>query len=87
MGGRKRLWLIRHGQSTFNKKVDEYFEAHPEESGNAKSDAWWESPTHYDPCERDAPLTELGVLQADDLPHILGDSLRRPRTLTASLRR
>ena len=68
----KRLWLIRHGQSTFNKKIDEFFEQHPEESGNAKSEVWWESPTHYDPCVRDAPLTELGVSQACDLPRILG---------------
>ena len=70
-----RLWLIRHGQSTFNKGIDEYFNANPKVREASERDplSFWEAPDHYDPITPDARLTDVGVEQASRLPQILGN--------------
>ena len=69
-----RIHLIRHGQSTFNKAMDQYFETHPDELAkqNAAPNDWWNDPTHWDPPgTTDAALTPLGVEQAARLPQLV----------------
>jgi len=71
----KRLHLIRHGQSTFNKCMDDYFEQNPAEFAAQTADpvTWWENPNHFDPDTVDAPLTPLGCEQAARLPPLVAD--------------
>ena len=41
---RTRVWLIRHGQSIFNKAVDAFFEQNPrmKVEHDADPNSWWE---------------------------------------------
>lgn len=66
---KKRLWLIRHGESTFNAAMDAYFESNPDikKAQEQNPSEWWENGEHYDPQTPDAPLTEKGVAQAEQL--------------------
>jgi len=70
---KKRVWLIRHGQSTFNAAMIAFFQNFPAEKIAEQADParWWDNPSHYDPQTPDAPLTNLGVEQAKELSNMV----------------
>ena len=69
------VWLVRHGQSEFNEKMDSYFEGNAAEKRSLEEDiaAWWERADHYDPFTMDAKLTQKGVKQATDVGNKIKD--------------
>jgi glucosyl-3-phosphoglycerate phosphatase len=70
----KSVWLVRHGQSVFNEKMDSYFEKNASEKHDVEKDPyeWWERNDHYDPFTRDAELTHKGIEQA----HSVGEKIK-----------
>lgn len=70
------VWLVRHGQSLFNEKMDTFFENNKEEKKAVTEDpyTWWERDDHYDPMTHDAELTRKGLEQASNLGEKLKNS-------------
>jgi hypothetical protein len=79
----KRIWTfgkpatdravlyIRHAESMFNAAQSGYFSAHVEI--DHQSQAYWESDEVYDPLVFDAPLSPVGIEQAQRLGSMLKD--------------